>query len=935
MKKGYIIPHTHWDREWRYPIWENRQYLIDMMEGLLENFRENPEYKSFLTDGQCVMLLDFLELRPEREEEIKGYVKAGRLNIGPWYTLPDLYPVSGESIVRNLLKGKRVCAELGGCMDIGYESFGWGQPSQFPQIYQGFGIDTVIVSKNVDKTRAPECEFIWEGKDGTQVLATRLGTDARASFFMNTTLEVMNGRPYKSDEYRYVMEEMGRAFHEADEEGHIQDWFRIEDTQRIHPELLREATLKSWAAMDATLLPDQRAMMDGTDSTSSQPLLTEMIRQLNKEFAGEIEFRHSSLPEYVQILKENLPMDKLRVLQGELRDGPATSLSANALMTRPHIKALNKQVQRRLFDEAEPMAVAAVQLGERYDREILKKAEDYLLLSHPHDSINGVTQDKTVDDVLYRLNQALELASLGVNNACKRILHHIDTSAFENEDILFVVFNPAPFDREEVVKLYLDIPQTQSVWDFEIESADGELCPLQHISRTTKTVPVADMHARPWPLDCDRHEVVFETGTVPAGGYRLYRLVNKGRFARNTEFWAKTRKTKGDEIAVSPTWLENEFLRVQVNGNGTVNLLDKTTGQSFVNQNYFESTGDVGDYWIYYPPYHNETFTSLGCPASIWLEENGPLCATVAARIVMELPGESLRPEKYHRGESKRTGETKKLVITTRYTLKRGERKLLVNTEVDNNVCDHRMSVWFDTGVNYETVDAQGHFCVDRRPRFPLRDAEGAYFNELTSQPMQNFVSVEDGRERGLGLLTRDMGEYDVRTKGTELGLTLFRAVKNIICTEMRSAGEFPNQHGGQLQQKLSYHYAIYPFAGDWQSSSIVRETERFCLPMKPVQTAKAHRETGELGAGASFFRVEGDVCVSALKQCEEGTDLLLRLWNPYSMEKTCKVTLRSPIREAYYTDLNETRIGEAAVQDGAVELTVPADKIVSLALVL
>ncbi|MGN1027729.1 MAG: hypothetical protein ACI4P4_15150 [Faecousia sp.] len=180
MKKGYIIPHTHWDREWRYPIWENRQYLIDMMEGLLENFRENPEYKSFLTDGQCVMLLDFLELRPEREEEIKGYVKAGRLNIGPWYTLPDLYPVSGESIVRNLLKGKRVCAELGGCMDIGYESFGWGQPSQFPQIYQGFGIDTVIVSKNVDKTRAPECEFIWEGKDGTQVLATRLGTDARA-----------------------------------------------------------------------------------------------------------------------------------------------------------------------------------------------------------------------------------------------------------------------------------------------------------------------------------------------------------------------------------------------------------------------------------------------------------------------------------------------------------------------------------------------------------------------------------------------------------------------------------------------------------------------------------------------------------------------------------------------------------------------------------
>ena len=38
MKHGYIVPHTHWDREWRYPIWENRQYLIDVMEGSFDAF---------------------------------------------------------------------------------------------------------------------------------------------------------------------------------------------------------------------------------------------------------------------------------------------------------------------------------------------------------------------------------------------------------------------------------------------------------------------------------------------------------------------------------------------------------------------------------------------------------------------------------------------------------------------------------------------------------------------------------------------------------------------------------------------------------------------------------------------------------------------------------------------------------------------------------
>lgn len=931
MKHGYIVPHTHWDREWRYPIWENRQYLIDVMEGLLDNFKEHPEYKSFLTDGQCVMLLDFLELRPERREEIEQYIKEGRLQIGPWYTLPDLYPISGESIVRNLLKGFRECEKLGGNLKIGYESFGWGQPSQFPQIYQGFGIDTVIVSKNVDKNRAPNCEFIWEGKDGTRVLATRLGSDARANFFMNTMLEVLNGKAYKSDEYRYEMEEMGRTYHEADEEGHIQDWFRVEDTQKIHTERLRKAAQNSWKAMDDTLLPDHRVMMDGTDSTASQHLLPEVIEKLNEEFAGEITYCHSSLPEYVELLKEKLPMEKLRVLKGELRDGPSTSLSANALMTRPHIKSLNKTVQRRLFDEAEPLNVAAVQLGERYDSEILKKAEDYLLLSHPHDSINGVTQDKTVEDVLYRLNQALELAGVGVNNACKRILHHIDTSWLEKDDIVFVVFNAAPFARNEVVKLFLDTPQKQSIWEFEIEDCEGNDCAVQYVSRTTKTVPVSDMSARPWPLDCDRHEVFFETGEIPAGGYRLYRLKNKVTFARNTEFWAKTRKTKGDEIAVTPSWMENEFLRVDVNGNGTVNVLDKVTGQLFENQNCFESTGDVGDYWMYYPPYHNQTYTSAGCSADIWLEENGPLSATIAARIVMRLPADSLRPEKYHIGESKRTEEMVEQPIVTRYTLRKGEKKLLVTTEIENRVRGHRMTVWFDTGVEYQNVDAQGHFCVDRRPRFPLRDQNGAYFNELTCQPMQNFVSVEDGSSRGLGLLTENIGEYDVRTNGTELGLTLLRAVRNIICTEMRSAGDFPNQHGGQVLQKLTYRYAIYPFAGDWQNSEIVRETQRLCRPVKPVQTAKALHETGELGGAESFFAVDGDVCVSTWKRCEERNSLLVRIWNPYSEKKDAVLRLHNPIKSAWITDLNETRVAETAVDGCTVSVAVEPDKIMTI----
>ena len=137
MKEGKLVLHTHWDREWRYPLWENRMYLCNMMDELLAILDRDPEYKSFVLDGQTVAVEDYLEVRPENREKVEKYIREGRIEVGPWYTLPDLYPVCGESLVRNLLRGTRLAERYGKCTRVAYESFGWGQTAQFPQIYQG------------------------------------------------------------------------------------------------------------------------------------------------------------------------------------------------------------------------------------------------------------------------------------------------------------------------------------------------------------------------------------------------------------------------------------------------------------------------------------------------------------------------------------------------------------------------------------------------------------------------------------------------------------------------------------------------------------------------------------------------------------------------------------------------------------------------------
>ena len=354
MRKGKLVLHTHWDREWRYPLWENRMYLCNMMDELLEILDTQPEYTSFVLDGQTVIVEDYLEVRPENRAKVEKYIKEGRMEVGPWYTLPDLYPVCGESLVRNLLRGTRLGEKLGKCTKVAYESFGWGQTAQFPQIYNQFGLDFCVVAKNVSKDRAPNCEFYWEAPDGTKILATRLGEHARANFFMNAYLKITTGLDYNSDEYEFTWGKHGFVYHRADKNGYWNDFQKLNHDEYIREDAIKPAVDVALGAMDASVDKDLVPLFDGSDSTTAQPRIVELVKKMN-EIYDDVEFEHVTLSEYARLAKETYPKHELKTVKGELRDGPTYKCSANALATRPKIKQLNKKVENTLFRMAEPL----------------------------------------------------------------------------------------------------------------------------------------------------------------------------------------------------------------------------------------------------------------------------------------------------------------------------------------------------------------------------------------------------------------------------------------------------------------------------------------------------------------------------------------------------------------------------------------------------
>jgi len=167
-KEVHIISHTHWDREWYLTFEQFRVRLVKLVDHLLEILEKEPEYRCFMLDGQTVLLKDYLAIKPWNKERIKRYIKEGRILIGPWYVLPDEFLPGGESHIRNLLLGDKLCREFGGKMNEGYLPDSFGHIAQMPQILKGFGIKSAIFWRGVSN-KVKTTEFIWEAPDGSRV----------------------------------------------------------------------------------------------------------------------------------------------------------------------------------------------------------------------------------------------------------------------------------------------------------------------------------------------------------------------------------------------------------------------------------------------------------------------------------------------------------------------------------------------------------------------------------------------------------------------------------------------------------------------------------------------------------------------------------------------------------------------------------------------
>lgn len=815
----HLIPHTHWDREWYLPRAAFLARLVPALDDLIDRLERQPAFRSFLLDGQTVLLEDYLRVRPDQTERVQALVRAGRLQAGPWYVLADELVPSGESLVRNLLLGQLDAARLGGRSDVLYSPDAFGHPAAWPALAAEFGIGCGVLWRGLGGEPGQEGDlYRWRAPDGRAVLLYHLPPDGY---------------------------EVGAAL--------------PADTVR-----LAQAWPGLRAALTGRAATSQVAVFVGADHHAAHPEVAR-LREVLAGLEPEAAVRVSRLDDFLAASAQEAA--HLAELTGELRWSYGYTWTLQGVHgTRAALKRRHTEAELWLERVAEPLAALAFGAGLGDRRPLLHHAWRTLVRSQFHDSIGGCTSDAVARRVVARIEDAESLAREIAGSALGALVGDHPDRARENPDQTaprLVIWNPVPRARDGIVVAELSsfrrdvligppggrTPRTGSVaGPLCLAGPDGPI-PLQELGRYIAHERLDSPQHYPDQDEVEVARVALRAPRLP--GFGLAELVPAEPIAGSNP----------TGVRAIGRGLGNGLIEIAVGRDGSVRLDDLASGQRFASLLTLESGGDVGDTYTFAPP-AGDRIRRMRAPVEVRVLATGPLVGALELRGRLELA----------------TGHVGVRLVLT---LHAGSSALRCTLELDNQARDHRLRVRCPSGLPGRTALAGAPFgLAERRPVQP-NSRRYARETPVATAPAHRFVATASGN-RGLALLAPGFFEYEHTSQG-DLVITLFRAVGQLsrddLATRPGHAG-WPTptpeaQERGRQRLQLAVQ-AIGARDRD-HGRTLPRLWEDVFLPPRAVWL----RQATALRPAPAGLELEGEGLVfSTLKPADSGSGIVVRCYN-------------------------------------------------------
>lgn len=874
--KVFIYSHTHWDREWYLSQNQFQFRLIRTVDEILAFLRAENSFNVFVLDGQTSVLEDYLELRPEQRPLLAELIRAGKLAIGPWYTMPDTFLPDGESLIRNLVQGWQDCAAFGATYpNVGYVPDSFGHIEQLPQILRGVGIDNFVFSRGRPAAIAlgeeHRREFLWRAPDGSTVYAWHLPHGYTAGHFLPGPDQ---------------------------------------------PEALRKRIEQQIAAFTGSHRPDVVLVPHGIDHCWLQRDIPDILDALPALFP-DAEFHHGSLEDALDEWKRAVP-DGMETYEGQLRGRLQVPELHGTLSSRIDNKLMNEEAERHIEDLAEPLDAMAAWFGKPASDHFLRKAWRLICQNHAHDSICGCSQDRVHEDVNRRFREAVEL---GIDIA-DSALDYLNNNARQTASptlITFAGLNPGSRIADFVLRL--DHPPTGTEC---FHDGGGRSCLIQF--DTVNHILARHTNGEQRYYEC---RGCTELPGLAPGEVRRLTLATSPSPAAAPPPTARC----------TPNSLENGNIRVTVRPDGTLDLEDLATGRSVKRTHYFVQETDLGGGYHFEPLPGGRRHDTREHAVETSVVSAGPLRAVLEVRTRIEVPHRFDRGTGEQTGRAtipitsrlslERDAELLHITTTIGNTARNQRIRLALPTGMTTTTvaADASFAVHANSPDRWPAEERQNSHPMRNFLDISEDDAGLAFIGkglheyeivptpagtslEVTLLRSVDFVLLCSTWETPEAQLERDIRvEYalmlhsgDWRAARVPAAAAAFRSR---TITEIH--GDAAWSHDREPHATIGYYtlsesgreIPINTNRSAWKSVNAARdgwrrvEPDRFVDARVPTQIVP--------------FGLEGDcLVVSAFKRAEDGNGDILRFWSYADAVQTVGVTGRSPTARITPTDLLE-----------------------------
>ena len=873
MKNIHYINHTHWDREWCRSSDTYRIRSVYVFNMLLDILERNPDYKCFTFDGQTAALEDYLNLKPENREIIKKYIEEKRILIGPWYTQPDMFLVSGESLLRNLILGSKFADSMGHCMEVGWIPDAFGQIQSTPQIFKELGMKSVFAWRGFNYKDTDDSIFLWEAPNKDKIL----------------TVHFPLGYGY----YRYLPEDEDKAYSDI-----------MDTTKKI----------------EGRFRDNEILLMGGSDHTKPQESIANTIKNIEGKINEDGYSIKLSNPEiFVDDVLESIKNSnrELEVFKGEAKSAALGRIHAGITSTRIDIKNESKKYETLLPLVIEPMSVISSTIGGKYEQSVMNYYWKTIFKNQFHDSAYSSSPESINQSVKNRLLNLRHGLSELIWMNIRMLKDKLDFTQLKDNEEVVVIFNTLPYKRNDLAFINFIIKDK----DFVLKDEDDNIIPYVIVNSKEKiNTEIEDYNG------CQNYhdaaeinegtkfniQVKIKASLLPNMGYKVLKICYGEK---------NTAPVEGNVRLISDRVFENNNIKVEINDNGTLDVTNKANNLVYKEVHWFDESGDDGDEYNYSPPKDDKVISTRDLTPTIEIIENTPLEVKYRITYYIESPLECI--------DHYRSEEMVGYNIVTEVSLKDNSKTIDFRTTIKNKAKDHIIKAVFrDIEESTESL-SQDHFGTIVRNNEILDQIgleNGGTEEELPIYSMQRFVKLNNTNDT-FAVLSKGPCEYTINNN-SEIALTILRSVgkfgkADLVIRPGRSSGYRLDTPSSQLLEDITSEYSLYIEEGKANISNLYREANVLNTPTQSRHLNIFTREKHESKPWeTSILEIDNEIELIAFKKSEDDEGYVLRLLNPNQYPvKNKEININLDIKEVYMSSLKEDKKEKIKIEDNKIIL--------------